>query len=124
PLATQTAPAGRDARGPAVDPRGGAPPAKHALEHNGGTAADRREPGDRAAEAERAVAGRAGLDRDEGPGERPRPPLRDRQRVGDRPEALPCRRARAGLPALGILSLAKVRPAEPGRPGDGDAARL
>ena len=65
---------------------------------------DRGVPARRAAEAERAGAGRAGLDRDEGAGEGPQPPLRDGQRAGGRPAAVPGRRAGAGVPAVGRLS--------------------
>ena len=63
-----------------------------------------------------AGARRAGLDRDEVPGEGPRPPLRDGQRPGGGRAALPGRRAGAGLPAVGGLPLRQVRPAQPGRP--------
>ena len=74
-----------------------------------------RQPRHGAGEADAAGARRAGLDRDEGPGEGPQPPLRDGQRLRRRRAALPCRRAGAGLPAVGGLSAAEVRAAEPTR---------
>ena len=46
------------------------------------------------------------------PGEGPQPPLRDGQRLRRRRAALPGRRAGAGVPAVGGLSAAEVRPAE------------
>ena len=52
---------------------------------------DRGVPAHRAAEAERAGAGRARLDRDEGAGEGPQPAVRDGQRPGGRPAAVPGR---------------------------------
>ena len=52
---------------------------------------------------------RAGLDRDEVPGEGPRPALRDGQRPGRGRPALPGRRAGAGRPAVGRLPAAEVR---------------
>ena len=83
------------------------------LSHDRGAADDRGAAGSiGAAEAERAGAGRAGLDRDEGAGEGPRPALRDGQRAGGGRAALPGRRAGAGLPAVGGVSAAEVRPAE------------
>ena len=72
-------------------------------------AVDRGLPERRAAEAERSGARRAGLDRDEGAGEGPQPALRDGQRPGGRPAALPGRRAGAGLPADGGLPSEQVR---------------
>ena len=66
-----------------------------------------------------AGARRAGLDRDEGAGEGPQPPLRDGQRLRGRRAALPERRAGAGLPAVGVVPLPQVRPAEQGGAGDG-----
>ena len=48
-----------------------------------------REPRDGAGEAGEAGARRAGLDRDEGAGEGPQPPLRDGQRLRDGRAALP-----------------------------------
>ena len=78
-----------------------------------GTAVDRGVPARRAAEAERSGAGRARLDRDEGAGEGPQPALRDGQRPGGRPAAVPGRRAGAGVPAVGVVPVAEVRAAEP-----------
>ena len=78
----------------------------------------------RAAEAERSGAGRARLDRDEGAGEGPQPAVRDGQRPGGRPAALPGRRAGAGLPAVGVVSLRQVCPAPQARADDhGDFRR-
>jgi serine/threonine-protein kinase len=56
---------------------------------------------------------RAGLDRDEVPREGSQPPLRDGQRSGPGHSALPERRAGAGVPAVGVVSLPKVRRQEP-----------
>ena len=96
------------------DPRGGAAEAEHAAERLEGVAAgDLGAAADRAGEAAEAGARRAGLDRDEGPGEGPRPPLRDGQRLGPRHRALSGRRARGGLPAGGRLQGAEVRAEAP-----------
>ena len=62
-----------------------------------------------AGEADEAGPRRAGLDRDEGAGEGPQPPLRDGQRLRRGRAALPGRRAGAGVPAVGRLSAAEVR---------------
>ena len=102
-------------RDAADHPRGGAAEAEHAAEH-------RREAlptmsanrGTRAGEADEAGPRRAGLDRDEGAGEGPQPPLRDGQRLRGGRAALPERRAGAGVPAVGGLSAAEVRAAEQG----------
>ena len=53
------------------------------------------------------------------PGEGPQPPLRDGQRLRRRRAALPGRRAGAGLPAVGAVPAAEVRPAEQDGPGHG-----
>ena len=69
--------------GDAADhPRGGAAEAEHPAEH-ARTAADDRRPtaAPEPAKLTQAGARRAGLDRDEGPGEGPQPPLRDGQRL-------------------------------------------
>ena len=54
------------------------------LEHDAGSGSDddRQASPDRAAKADSSGAGRSGLDRDEGAGERPHAPLRDGQRPG------------------------------------------
>ncbi len=52
------------------------------------------------------------------PGEGPQPPLRDGQRLRRRRAALPERRAGAGVPAVGGVSVPQVRPAEPSRHDD------
>ena len=106
----------RDAAG---DPRGGVAAAEHAALDDRGAAVDRGVPAHRAAEAERAGAGRARLDRDEGAGEGPQPAVRDGQRPGGRPAALPGRRAGAGLPAVGVVSLRQVRQEASRGAGDG-----
>ena len=65
------------------DPRGGAAQAEHAAERlEGDAAVDRGAAAHRAGQADEAGARRAGLDRDEGAGEGPRPALRDGQRPG------------------------------------------
>ena len=92
---------------PADHPRGGAAAAEHAAEHDRGAAVDRGQPRAGAEAAQRPGARRAGLDRDEGAGEGPQPPLRDGQRPGGGPAALPGRRAGAGLPAVAAVSVRK-----------------
>ena len=84
------------------------------LSDDRGAALDRGLSQHRAAEAERSGAGRARLDRDEGAGEGPQPAVRDGQRPGGRPAAVPGRRAGAGVPAFGVVSLRQVRAAEQG----------
>ena len=93
-------------RGPPDHPRGGAAAAEHAAEHPR-TGSGRRSSanrGTRAAAAEPAGARGAGLDRDEGAGEGPQPPVRDGQRPGAGRRALPGRRAGAGVPAVGAAT--------------------
>ena len=81
------------------------------------------QPEDRAGEAGGADAGRAGLDRDEVPGEGPDAAVRDGQRDGSRRRALPGRRGRRSLSAFGFVPAEEVRPKAPGRPGDGLGVR-
>ena len=81
PFSTQGAGKGRHAGDAAGDPRGGAVEAEHEAEHGGGLADAGRQPRHGAGEADEAGARRAGLDRDEGAGEGPQPPLRDGQRL-------------------------------------------
>ena len=119
PFSTQGAGKGRHAGDAAGDPRAGAVEAEHQAEHGGGLADPGRQPRHGAGEADEAGARRAGLDRDEGAGEGPQPPLRDGQRLRDGRAALPGRRAGAGVSAVGGLPAAEVRPAEQGRPGGG-----
>ena len=69
--------------------------------------------------ADQAGARRAGLDRDEVPGEGPFAALRDGQRAGARRPALPGGRVGGGVPAVGRLSARQVRPAEPGADAGG-----
>ena len=71
------------------------------------------QPQTRPERAEPARPRRAGLDRDEGPGEGPQPPLRDGQRLRRRRAALPERRAGGGLPAVGGVPLPQIRPQVP-----------
>ena len=54
------------------------------------------------------------------PGEGPQPPLRDGQRLRGRRAALPGRRAGAGVPAVGGVSVAQVRAAEQGAGAGGE----
>ena len=63
---------------------------------------------DGAGQADEAGPRRAGLDRDEVPGEGPQPPLRDGQRPSRRTCSVTCGRAGAGVPALGRVSAAKI----------------
>ena len=84
-------------------------------EHGGGLADARGQPRHGAGEADEAGARRAGLDRDEGAGEGPQPPLRDGQRLRGGRAALPGRRAGAGVPAVGGVPVPEVRAAEPAR---------
>ena len=72
-------------RGDAADhPRGGAAPAEHAARARraDALASIAAQPADRTRASCRAGPRRAGLDRDEGAGEGPQPPLRDGQRAG------------------------------------------
>ena len=106
-------------RDPAHHPRGGAAPAEHPAVSTLGQAAatDLGQPPD--ATRRRltpAVPRGAGLDRDEGAGEGPQPPVRDGQRLRRRRAAVPGRRAGAGVPAVGLVPAAEVRPAEPAGP--------
>ena len=95
------------------DQGGGAAQAEHAAERFGrGAGVDLGPAAHGAGQADEAGARRAGLDRDEDPGEGPQPPLRDGQRLRRRRAALPGRRAGAGVPAVGGLSAAEVRAAE------------
>src|SRR5262249_25042044 len=115
---------GGDAGAVASDPRGGAPETEHAAVGVEGFAAiDLGAAADGAGEADEAGTRRAGLDRDEGAGEGPQPPLRDRQRVCEGRAALAGGRARAGVPAVSRLSAAQVRATAPGgSAGDGGGA--
>ena len=112
PFSTQGAGKGRHAGDAAGDPRGGAVEAEHEAEHGGRLADPGRQPRHGAGEADEAGARRAGLDRDEGAGEGPQPALRDGQRLRDGRAALPGGRAGAGVPAVGAVPVAEVRPAE------------
>jgi serine/threonine protein kinase len=94
-LLTGTTPLPRPAAGDgaagsvAGHPRRGAAAARHSDRHDRGAARDRGRPGAGTGQAPRVDAGRAGLDRDEGPGEGPRPPLRHRGRLRRRRAAVP-----------------------------------
>ena len=68
-----------------------------------------------AEQADAARARRAGLDRDEVPGEGPRPALRDGQRARDGHPALSGGRTGRRGAAVGRLSAAEVRSAQQGR---------
>ena len=85
---------------------------------------DRRQPRLGALETEPLGAGRAGLDRDEGAGKGPQPPLRDGQRLRRRHRALFARRAGGSLPAVGAISSGEVRAAEQSRVGDRRAGSI
>src|SRR5262249_40223583 len=67
------------------------------------------------------ILSRAGLDRDEGVGEGPQPPLRVGQRAGPGHRTVSARRARAGVSAVGVVSVSEVRPAEQGARAGGIA---
>ena len=101
------------------------PQAEHAAEHARARRCrrSRRNRSTEPAKLTQAGARRAGLDRDEGAGEGPQPPLRDGQRLRRRRAALPGRRAGAGVPAVGRVPLPQVRPAEQARPGHGVGPR-
>ena len=75
---------------------------------------DRRQSADRAGPLEQRRARRAGLDRDEVPGEGPQPPLRDGERLRRRHRAPSARRAGGGRSAVGGVPLPQVRPASRG----------
>ena len=87
------------------------------LSRLGRPAEDRGGAEDGAGAAVEAGARRAGLDRDEVPGEGPDAAVRDGQRAGPGRRALPARRAGGGVPAVGRLPAAEVRAQAP------DAAR-
>ena len=116
PLERKRLKAGGVPRGAARDPRGGVAAAEHAALDDRGAALDRGLPARRAAEAERAGARRARLDRDEGAGEGPQPAIRDGQRPGGRPAAVPGRRAGAGVPAVDAVPAEEIRAAEQASP--------
>ena len=108
-------------------PGGRAVEAEHAAVDGRVAALDGGAAADRAAEADGAVARRAGLGGDEVPGEASRPALRDGQRPGPRRPALSGRRAGGGAAAERGLSPEQVRPpaqgagdrGEPGAAGAG-----
>ena len=103
-------------RDPPHHPRGGAAQAEHAAQSTRRTRCRRSRRSGRREPAKLTQAGprRAGLDRDEGAGEGPQPPLRDGQRLRRGRAALPGRRAGAGVPAVGRVPVPEVRPAEQG----------
>ena len=123
PFTPQGAGKGRHAGDAAGDPRAGAVEAEHEAEHGGGLADPGRQPRHGAGEADEAGARRAGLDRDEGAGEGPQPPLRDGQRLRDGRAALPGGRAGAGVSAVGGLSAAEVCCGSTEAAGDGGGVR-
>ena len=84
------------------------PTAQCSPDDDRGTAVDRREPRPRAEKAQRTGPGRARLDRDEMPGEGPRAALRDGQRPGHGPEALPGRPSGGGVASVSRLSAQEV----------------
>ena len=108
-------------RAAADHPRGGAAPAQHAAHDARSRSGQHRRHAaqERPAAIEPPVPRRTRLDRNEMPGKRPHPPLRNGQRPGRRRRALPARRAGASLPAFGPLSVRQIRPAEQGGVGDG-----
>ncbi len=59
---------------------------------------------------------RAGLDRNEGPGEGPQPAVRDGQRAGSRYRAVPEQRGGSSLSAVGLVSSLQIRTAAIGGP--------
>ena len=105
----------------AGDPRGGAAAAQHPAERLEGSVARGLGPAtDRAGKVAQAAAGRAGLDRHEGAGEGPRPPLRNGERPGPGRGAPPERRDRSRrarrAPATGCAnSCAAIRDGWPRR---------
>jgi hypothetical protein len=112
---------GRHAGDAAGHPRRGAIEAEHEALHRRGLAKPGRKPKHRAGEADQAGPRRARLDRHEGAGKGPQPPIRDGQRPRHGRAALPGRRGGTGVPAVGRVSAAEVRPAEQGQPGGGRA---
>ena len=101
PLERHRLQAGRICGDPPPDPRGGVAEAEHAALEDRAARRDRRAARHGAGEAGPAGPRRARLDRDEGAGEGPQPALRDGQRPGPRPPAIPGRRAVGGRAALG-----------------------
>src|SRR5262249_59961173 len=100
----------------------GATAAEHAaLGVEGFLAVDLGATANGAFEADEAGARRAGLDRAEGPGEGPPPPLRVGQRLRGGRRALPGRRAGAGVPAFRVVPPPQASPADQGPAGAGAA---
>ena len=101
-------------RDAADDQGGGAAEAEHAAVRLGDVAERRGGAADRAEEAAGPGPRRAGLDRDEVPGEGPRPAVRDGQRPGRWTCSATWPTSRCWRPAVGGLPAAEVRAAEPG----------
>ena len=102
-------------RDPPPDQGRGAAQAEHEAERFGrGAGVDLGPSADGADQTDEGHARRTRLDRDEIPGEGPQPPIRDGRRFRGGFAALPGRRVRAGVPAVGVVSLPEVRPAEQG----------
>ena len=107
PFQPQGAREGRHAGDAPRDPRAGAIETEHEAEHGRGLADVGRQPRHGAGEADEAGAWRTGLDRDEGAGEGPQPPLRDGQRLRDGHRAIPGGRSGASLSASPAYRLRK-----------------
>ena len=110
PLGRGTAAGGGLLGGPAADPRGGAAQAEHAAERLGrGARVDRGMPRHRAGADDPAGAGRARLDHDEGPRERPGAAVCDGPGAGPGRATVPGRRARGSVAAIAALSRRQAR---------------
>jgi hypothetical protein len=103
-----------DSRDRAADPDTAAPGLRSAAGHCGRARRGTRE-------ADETAARRSGMDRDEVPGEGPRPTLRDRQRAGRGRPALPRGRAGDRRAAVALVPRPQVRETQP-RTGAGGRA--
>ena len=115
PLSRERVQRGGVCRGPPHDQGGRAAQAEHAAGRLGRGAwrRSRRKRHTEPARLTRLVRGELDWIVMKSAGEGPRPPLRDGQRLRRRRAAVPGRRAGAGMSAVGLVSPAEVRPAEP-----------
>ena len=99
-------------------------PSTRLSESKDSLAVDLRPAQDGAGPLDEARPRRARLDRDEVAREGPDAPLRDGERLRPRHPALPRRRPRRGVPAVGVVQAEEVRPQAPRGFGDGRRVRI